>query len=114
MKIVSGKFLVTTMVVCAAVVAGLDFHSDEAAECAKNHWKEIKAIVDPKISMMNSILPKANAQKVEKLLGGSDSLPDSPPSRDWLSKAADALPERLMTMFGKDIIEKCIDEMKKH
>ncbi|KAJ2845222.1 hypothetical protein J3B02_004740 [Coemansia erecta] len=102
------------MIICAAVVAAFDFHSDEAAECAKKHWGEIKAIVDPKISMMSTILPRASVAKVQELLGGSDSLPDSPPSRDWLSKAADALPDRLMSMFGKDIIEKCVNEMKKH
>ncbi|KAJ2723204.1 hypothetical protein GGI07_002773 [Coemansia sp. Benny D115] len=76
------------------------------------HWSEIKELVDPKISMMNSILPRASVEKVHALLGGADALPDKPPARDWLSKAADALPERLMAMFGKDIIEKCVNEMK--
>ncbi|KAJ2382025.1 hypothetical protein GGI05_005788 [Coemansia sp. RSA 2603] len=106
------KIFTAIVVICAAVVAGFDFHSDEAAECASKHWDEIKAIVDPKISMMNSILPKASVNKVQALLGGADSLPDKPPTRDWLSKAADALPDRLMAMFGKDIIEKCVNEMK--
>ncbi|KAJ1880660.1 hypothetical protein LPJ57_002110 [Coemansia sp. RSA 486] len=113
MRFSSSKITVVAMVVCAAAVSGFNFHSDEAAECAKEHWKEIKSIVDPKIAMMNTILPKASVAKVKELLGGADSLPDSPPSRDWLSKAADALPERLMTMFGKDIIEQCVEDMKK-
>ncbi|KAJ2822057.1 hypothetical protein IWW50_004380 [Coemansia erecta] len=96
----------------SATAQGFDFHSDEAAECATKHWDEIRDIVNPKISMMDKILPKAGAERVRKLLDGKDQLPKDPPPRNWLGDAADAIPEGLMNMFGKDIIEKCVQEMK--
>ncbi|KAJ2803021.1 hypothetical protein H4R20_003054 [Coemansia guatemalensis] len=100
-----------TLALCA-VANGFDFHSDEAAKCAHDHWDEIRKIVDPKISMMESILPKSGAEKVKVLLNGASKLPKNPPPRNWLGDAADAIPEPLMNMFGKDLIEKCVKEMK--
>ncbi|KAJ2133834.1 hypothetical protein IW136_004863 [Coemansia sp. RSA 678] len=100
------------LVVLATTVCALDFHSDEAAECATKHWSEIRDIVNPKISMMDKILPKAGVERVRKLLDGKDELPKDPPPRSWLGEAADAIPEGLMSMFGKKIIEECVDEMK--
>ncbi|KAJ2486854.1 hypothetical protein IWW37_005464 [Coemansia sp. RSA 2050] len=95
-----------------SVVSGFDFHSDEAAHCATKHWDEIRAVVNPKLSMMGNVLPKEGAKKVKDLLNGSNELPVQPPPRDWLGKAADAVPEALMSLFGKDIIEKCVNDMK--
>ncbi|KAJ2850781.1 hypothetical protein IWW36_001596 [Coemansia brasiliensis] len=98
--------------IVAVTVHAFDFHSDEAAACATKHWSEIRDIANPKISIMDKILPSAGVERVRALLGGKNQLPKDPPPRDWLGKAADAIPEGLMKMFGKDIIEKCIKEMK--
>ncbi|KAJ2785121.1 hypothetical protein H4R18_000709 [Coemansia javaensis] len=99
--------LAAAVAALCAVVRGIDFHSDQAARCAEEHWGEIREIVNPKLSMMNTMLPKSGVEKVNKLLGGAKELPEKPPSRDWLGQAADAIPAPLMDMFGKDIIEKC-------
>ncbi|KAJ1665845.1 hypothetical protein IW140_002926 [Coemansia sp. RSA 1813] len=103
--------------IAAAVICGaastayaIDFHSEEAAKCAINHWDEIRAIADPKLSMMDSILPKAGAQRIKDLLGGQNHLPTNPPSREWLARASDAIPEPVMNMFGRDIINKCMSD----
>ncbi|KAJ2272179.1 hypothetical protein GGH14_004723, partial [Coemansia sp. RSA 370] len=109
---VAGSFQLSCVLVLATTVCALDFHSDEAAECATKHWSEIRDIVNPKISMMDKILPKAGVERVRKLLDGKDELPKDPPPRSWLGEAADAIPEGLMSMFGKKIIEECVDEMK--
>ncbi|KAJ2105801.1 hypothetical protein GGI16_002200 [Coemansia sp. S142-1] len=100
------------MCLSGSVVRGFDFHSDEAAQCAAKHWDEIREVVNPKLSMMSGVLPKEGAKKVKALLNGANELPVNPPPRDWLGKAADAVPEALMSLFGKDIIEKCVNEMK--
>ncbi|PIA14228.1 hypothetical protein COEREDRAFT_88897 [Coemansia reversa NRRL 1564] len=100
-----------TITLCA-VAKAFDFHTDEAAKCAHDHWDDIRKIVNPKISMMESILPESGIEKVKSLLDGKTELPKDPPSRNWLSDAADAIPEPLMNMFGKDIIEKCVKEAK--
>ncbi|KAJ2556567.1 hypothetical protein EV175_001924, partial [Coemansia sp. RSA 1933] len=70
------------IVVAAAIVCGasstayaLDFHSEKTANCAINHWGEIRAIADPKLSMMDSILPKEGAKRIKDLLGGDNHLP---------------------------------------
>ncbi|KAJ1727531.1 hypothetical protein H4S06_001820 [Coemansia sp. BCRC 34490] len=99
-------------IVCAtsSTVHAIDFHSDQAADCAIKHWDEIRAIADPKLSMMDSILPKAGAQRIKDLLGGQNHLPENPPSREWLQHASDAIPEPVLNMFGKDIINKCVDK----
>ncbi|KAJ1999880.1 hypothetical protein GGI04_004381 [Coemansia thaxteri] len=93
------------------LASAFDFHSDEAAECTRTHWDEIRDVVNPKLLMMNSVLPPDGVRKIRTLLNGSDQLPKRPPPRDWLGKAADAVPEGIMNMFGKDIIEKCVNEM---
>ncbi|KAJ2890509.1 hypothetical protein IWW38_004095 [Coemansia aciculifera] len=110
---VSSLFAVgLAMCLSGSVVSGFDFHSDEAARCAGKHWDEIRALVNPKLSMMSGVLPPEGAKKVKDLLNGSNELPVRPPPRDWLGKAADAVPEGLMSLFGKDIIEKCVNDMK--
>ncbi|KAJ1841386.1 hypothetical protein IWW55_006164 [Coemansia sp. RSA 2706] len=106
------SWILAVIGVLGAVANGFDFHSDEAAACATKHWDEIRAIVNPKISMMDKILPKAGIERVHKLLDGKDELPKDPPPRNWLGEAADVIPEGLMNMFGKDIIEKCVKEME--
>ncbi|KAI9502443.1 hypothetical protein GGI25_005244 [Coemansia spiralis] len=102
------KSLLLIVAACAVAVSGVDFHSDEAAKCATDHWDEIRAIANPKLSMMDSILPKTGADRIKVLLDGKNELPAKPPSRDWLRKASDALPPAVMDMFGKDIIDECL------
>ncbi|KAJ2821292.1 hypothetical protein FBU31_004954 [Coemansia sp. 'formosensis'] len=97
----------------SSVVSGFDFHSDEAWHCAEKHWDEIRKLVNPKLEMMNDVLPEAGKKKIKNLLNNSRELPVHPPPREWLGEAADAVPEALMNLFGKDIIEKCVNEMKK-
>ncbi|KAJ2448302.1 hypothetical protein GGF42_005155 [Coemansia sp. RSA 2424] len=114
MQLKVASFFAIGLALClsGSVVSGFDFHSDEAAQCATKHWNEIRALVNPKLSMMSGVLPTEGAKKVKALLNGSNELPVRPPPRDWLGKAADAVPEALMSLFGKDIIEKCVNEMK--
>ncbi|KAJ2395700.1 hypothetical protein GGI23_004206 [Coemansia sp. RSA 2559] len=98
--------------IAAAVVSvcALDFHSEKTANCAINHWAEIRAVADPKLTMMDSILPKEGAQRIKDLLGGENHLPVNPPSREWLAHASDSIPEPIMNMFGREIINKCLEE----
>ncbi|KAJ2767218.1 hypothetical protein IWQ57_004041 [Coemansia nantahalensis] len=105
--------LVVTAAVLGSAVRGFDFHSDEAARCATEHWDEIRAIVNPKLSMASTVLPAEGLKKIQALLDGKSELPTDPPPRNWLSDAADAIPAPLMNMFGRSVIEKCVNEGKR-
>lgn len=87
----------------------VDLHSQAAADCAREHWSEIRALVNPKISMLRNVLPQSEIDKLKPLMGGGDQLPAQMPSNEWLANVAATVPAPLLNMFGRNIIVKCVE-----
>ncbi|KAJ1952727.1 hypothetical protein GGI12_006173, partial [Dipsacomyces acuminosporus] len=92
---------------CVASADDTNFRDDKHIDCYFNNWGLVVDNLTPKLGMLNLIPDEKVKNDIKSLLDKDGSIPNPPPSKEWVRDAVNKIPDLVFDTFKDEIEKEC-------